>query len=96
MIFNKSQKQGTKLFFPSFTPFLAKLNTIILRKKTVVSLTNISAFTNTPFGSAGSGGTIYIPKSLYDHLGDGSEYDYKTATNWSTIDGYNTITWAQI
>lgn len=40
--------------------------------------------------------TIYIPKSLYDHLGDGSSLDYKSATNWSTADGYGTITWACI
>lgn len=29
------------------------------------------------------GNTIYIRKALYDHLGDGSELDYKAATNWS-------------
>lgn len=40
--------------------------------------------------------TIYIPKSLYDHLGDGSSLDYKSATNWSTADGYGVITWAAI
>lgn len=40
--------------------------------------------------------TIYIPKSLYDHLGDGSSLDYKAATNWSTADGYGVITWAAI
>lgn len=30
-----------------------------------------------------NGCTIYIPKTLYDHLNDGSEYDYFAATNWS-------------
>ena len=49
-----------------------------------------------PFASGGSGGTIYIHKALYDHLGDGTELDYKAATNWSTVDGYGTVTWAQI
>lgn len=68
----------------------------VLRKKSVVKLINREAFRDTPFASGGSGGTIYIPKALYDHLGDGTEYDYKAATNWSTIDGYGTITWAQI
>lgn len=69
---------------------------LLLRKTTVCPLTNINAFEITPFDSGGSGGTIYIPKVLYDHLGDGSDLDYKAATNWSTLDGYGTITWAQI
>lgn len=43
-----------------------------------------------------TGGTIYIPKVLYDHLGDGTSLDYKAATNWSTVDGYGAITWAKI
>jgi len=73
------------------------LNTLIIRYANKVwPLANVSAFTNTPFASGGTGGTIYIPKSLYDHLGDGTSSDYKAATNWSTIDGYGTITWAQI
>ena len=59
-------------------------------------LGNINAFANTPFKSGGTGGTIYIPKSLYDHLGDGTANDYKAATNWSTVDGYGTITWKSI
>ena len=62
----------------------------------MVSLYNLAAFTGTPFASGGTGGTIYIPKSLYDHLDDGTSSDYKAATNWSTIDGYGTITWAKI
>ena len=72
------------------------LNTIILRKSSVVPLTWGSAFSSTPFDTGGSGGTIYIPKSLYDLLGTGQTGDYKAATNWSTFDGYGTITWAQI
>lgn len=74
----------------------AKLNTLILRKTSICSLGNTNAFTGTPFASGGTGGTIYIPKDLYDHLGDGTSSDYKAATNWSTIDGYGTITWAKI
>jgi hypothetical protein len=74
-----------------------KLKTLILRKANgVCALGGANSFTGTPFASGGSGGTIYIPKALYDHLGDGTALDYKAATNWSTIDGYGTITWAQI
>lgn len=73
------------------------LNVIVLRKSNgLTTLNNISAFTSTPFASGGAGGTIYIPQSLYDHLGDGTANDYKASTNWSTINGYGTITWAKI
>ena len=75
----------------------AKLSTVILRSTTVVPLYAVSSLaSNTPFKSGGAGGTIYIPKSLYDHLGDGTSSDYRAATNWSTIYGYGTITWAKI
>ena len=75
----------------------ANLKTIILRKTTVATLGSVSyGLGGTPFKSGGSGGTIYIPKVLYDHLGDGTSLDYKAAANWSTVDGYGTITWAQI
>lgn len=73
-----------------------KFNLLILRSTELWPLSNISAFGRTPFASGGSGGTIYIPKTLYDHLGDGTSLDYKAATNWSTLDSYGTITWAQI
>lgn len=73
------------------------LNLIILRCVTaVVACAGTNTFDSTPFASGGTGGTIYIPKALYDHLGDGTSLDYKAATNWSTIDGYGTITWAKI
>ena len=71
------------------------LTTIVLRYQSVVQLGNINTFTNTPFASGGAGGNIYIPKSLYDLLGTGTN-DYKSTTNWSTIDGYGTITWHAI
>lgn len=74
----------------------AKLDTIILRSPSVFPLNNVNAFNNTPFKSGGTGGTIYIPKSLYDHLGDGTSSDYQSAGNWSTVYGYGTITWAKI
>ena len=71
------------------------LTTLILRSTTLVTLNNISAFYGTPFQNGGAGGHIYIPKTLYDALGTGTN-DYKAATNWSTIDGYGTITWHAI
>lgn len=74
----------------------SSLTTVIIRKPVIAKLGNINSFAGTPFASGGTGGTIYIPKSLYDHLGDGGSYDYKAATNWSTVDGYGTITWAKI
>ena len=64
------------------------LSVLVLRYSGVVSLQGINAFANTPFASGKAGGTLYIPKVLYDHLGDGSSSDYKAATNWSTILGY--------
>ena len=74
-----------------------KLSKLIIRNSSAISpLYNTNVFTNTPFASGGSGGTIYIPKVLYDELGSGSSLDYKAATNWSTVDGYGTITWACI
>ena len=50
-------------------------NVLILRHSAIMPLGNISAFANTPFANGGTGGTIYIPKSLYDHLGDGTSDD---------------------
>lgn len=72
------------------------LDTLVLRKTSIVSLGSVACFGKTPFKDGGAGGTIYIPKSLYDHLGDGTANDYKAATNWATVDGYGTITWAKI
>lgn len=72
------------------------LDTLILRSSTMVTLAGTDWIARTLFDSGGSGGTIYIHKALYDHLGDGTALDYQAATNWSTIYGYGTITWAQI
>lgn len=74
----------------------SKLATIIMRKTSIVTLNNTNAFSGSSFKSGGVGGTIYIPKALYDHLGDGTSSDYKAATNWSTVNGYGTITWRKI
>lgn len=66
-----------------------KLNTLIIRKtNSVATLQNINSFTNTPFASGGSGGRIYVPTALLE--------SYKTATNWSTLNDYGTVTWIQI
>ena len=83
---------GTGIFEKDYA-----LNKLILRKNGAIhTLGNVNSFANTPFKSGGTGGTIYIPEVLYNHLGDGTALDYKAATNWSTIDGYGTITWAKI
>ena len=74
----------------------AALSVIVLRNTSLVSLGGTNVFSGTPFKSGGTGGEIYIPKSLYDHLGDSSSSDYKHASNWSTVDGYGTITWKKI
>ena len=74
----------------------SSLTTIIFRSTSVVNCGATTCFNGTPFANGGTGGTIYIPKSLYDHLGDGTSLDYKAATNWATYDGYGTITWAKI
>lgn len=74
----------------------SQLNILILRNTSIVSLQNTSSLNYTAFKQGGAGGTIYIPKVLYDHLGDNSSDDYKSATNWSTYDGYGTITWAKL
>ena len=80
----------------NWASYCANLKTIILRKTSVASLSNVNALVGTPFASGGTGGTIYIPKTLYDHLGDETSSDYKAASNWATIDGYGTITWAKL
>lgn len=74
------------------------LDKLILRKSNGVSPLAGTAVitTGTPFKNGGSGGTIYIPEVMYNHLGDGTSMDYKSASNWSTVDGYGTITWAKL
>ncbi len=72
------------------------LQVLILRKADGLVGGVSSSFNTTPMKQGGAGVTVYIPKALYDHLGDGTALDYKAATNWSTYDAYGTITWAQI
>lgn len=64
-----------------------KLATLILRTGSVVSLGGTNAFTGTKI--AGTGGYIYVPKTL-DDGSDGVEA-YKAATNWSTYDRFRAI-----
>jgi hypothetical protein len=73
-------------------------NTLILRRTTAITaLVNVAGIaSDTKFKNGGAGGTIYIPEVLYNHLGDGTSLDYKAATNWSTVNGYGTITWAKL
>ena len=57
------------------------LNTLIIRQTSAVSpISNINVFSNTPFASNGSGGTLYVPSALISA--------YESATNWATILGY--------
>lgn len=76
--------------------YCSKCSVLILRSTTLTTLSNVNSFRGSRFTTGGAGGTIYIPKTLYDHLGDSSSSDYKHATVWSTIDGYGKITWAKI
>lgn len=73
----------------------SSLSTIILRSTSVCTLTNTGNLDGTPFASGGIGGTIYIPETLYNALGTGTN-DYKANTNWAVVDARGTITWAKI
>ena len=66
----------------------ANLTALVFRSASVCALGNVNAFTGTPFASGGAGGEIYVPSALIS--------SYQTATNWSTINGYGTITWKAI
>ena len=57
-------------------------DTFIIRGGSVPTLSNINAFTNTPFASGKAGGTLYVPSAMIS--------SYQSATNWSTILGYDT------
>lgn len=56
------------------------LKKLIIRRSSVCSLQNVSAFGSTPFANNGSGGTLYVPSALISA--------YQAASNWSTILGY--------
>ena len=74
----------------------SNLKTLLIGDTRRASLGNVNSFSGTPFASGGSGGDIYIPKALYDHLGDGSNLDYLSEPRWNTLNGYGTIAWHPI
>lgn len=75
----------------------APLSIVIMRKgDALVTISNTVVLDSLAFKDGGSGGKIYIPEALYNHLGDGTSLDYKNATNWATIDARGTITWMPI
>lgn len=83
--------------FGTFSGTSCPLHTIILRKTSVCSLISSGNLDiSTAFKNGGTGGTIYIPETLYNHLGDGSSSDYKASSNWAIYDAYGTITWKKI
>ena len=66
-----------------------KLQTVILRKTSLVTLQSASAFTNTPLsGYNGLSGTIYVPSNLVN--------SYKTASNWVSLYNNGACTFAAI
>lgn len=56
------------------------LTVLVLRRTTVNNLSNVIAFSNSPFASGKAGGTLYVPQALIA--------SYQAATNWSTILSY--------
>ena len=65
------------------------LKTLIMRRTSVTTVANVSAFLNTPIrGRNSQTAKIYVPEALID--------DYKAATNWKTIDGYGYVEWLPI
>lgn len=65
------------------------LDTLILRKSDAIcTLSNVNTFNGTPFANGGAGGEIYVPSALIN--------TYKTASQWSVLDGYGTVTWKAI
>lgn len=65
------------------------LDTLILRRTSVTTLANVSAFLNTPMrGRNSMTGTIYVPEALID--------TYKAASVWSTLYGYGYVTFSKI
>ena len=66
-----------------------KLATLILRSGSVVTLSNLNAFQNTPMrGYQSQTGTIYVPSSLVS--------SYQTATQWATLYNEGHVTFVAI
>lgn len=66
-----------------------KLQTLIMRRTSVTTCANVSAFLNTPLrGYSSRTAEIYVPEALID--------SYKAASVWSTINGYGFVEWKKI
>ena len=66
-----------------------KLQTLIMRRTSVTTCANVSAFLNTPLRGRNSlTAKIYVPSALID--------TYKAASVWKTIDGYGYVEWLPI
>lgn len=66
-----------------------KLQTLIIRRTSVTTLANVSAFLNTPMRGRNSlTGKIYVPESLIE--------SYKAAKTWTTLFGYGFVTFEPI
>lgn len=66
-----------------------KLQTLIMRRTSVTTCANVSAFLNTPVRGRNSlTAKIYVPSALID--------SYKAASVWKTIDGYGFVEWLSI
>lgn len=66
-----------------------KLQTLIIRRTSVTTCANVSAFLNTPLrGRGGLTAKIYVPQSLIA--------SYQAASVWTTINGYGYVEWLPI
>lgn len=66
-----------------------KLQTLIMRRTSVTTLANVSAFLNTPLRGRNSlTAKIYVPQALIE--------TYKSASVWTTINGYGYVEWLPI
>ena len=66
-----------------------KLQTLIMRRTSVTTCANVSAFLNTPLRGRNSlTAKVYVPGSLID--------SYKAASVWTTLNGYGYIEWCAI
>ena len=66
-----------------------KLQTLIMRRTSVTTCANVSAFLNTPLRGRNSlTAQIYVPSALIE--------TYKAASVWKTIDGYGFVEWLPI
>ena len=65
------------------------LKTLIMRRTSVTTCANVSAFLNTPIrGRNSMTAKIYVPEALID--------SYKAASVWTTINGYGYVEWCAI